>query len=105
MTESGLPSLVFQYSIFERRKQETVCDVTDRDLKATIMARLKNYAFLSFLIFRVFGFVIARQAALARKELPDLYEASVLELQNGLDQRLFSSVDLVKVGVTEPTQS
>ena len=28
---------------------------------------------------------------------PDLYEASVLELQAGLDSGLFSSVDLVKV--------
>jgi amidase len=29
--------------------------------------------------------------------LPDLYEASVLELQAGLDTRQFTSVDLVKV--------
>lgn len=29
--------------------------------------------------------------------LPDLYEASVLELQRGLDARQFTSVDLVKV--------
>lgn len=28
---------------------------------------------------------------------PDLYEASVLELQAGLDKGLFTSVDLVKV--------
>ena len=28
---------------------------------------------------------------------PDLYEASVLELQHGLDAGTFSSVDLVKV--------
>jgi amidase len=30
--------------------------------------------------------------------LPDLYEASVLELQYGLDAGLFTSVDLIKVG-------
>lgn len=29
--------------------------------------------------------------------LPDLYEASVTELQEGLQKRLFTSVDLVKV--------
>ena len=29
--------------------------------------------------------------------LPDLYEASVLELQNGLDTGLLTSVDLIKV--------
>lgn len=30
-------------------------------------------------------------------KLPDLYEASIPELQNGLNAGLFSSVDLVKV--------
>ena len=30
-------------------------------------------------------------------QFPDLYEASVLELQEGLDAGHFSSVDLVKV--------
>ena len=35
---------------------------------------------------------IARKAT-----LPDLYEASVLELQAGLNSGVFSSVDLVKV--------
>ncbi len=29
--------------------------------------------------------------------LPDLYEASIRELQNGLDARRFTSVDLVEV--------
>jgi len=33
----------------------------------------------------------------ATAELPDLYEASVIELQDGLDADLFTSVDLVKV--------
>ncbi|KAF8996739.1 hypothetical protein BDQ17DRAFT_1411673 [Cyathus striatus] len=32
--------------------------------------------------------------------LPDLYEASVLELQDGLDKGLFTSVDLVKAYFT-----
>ena len=30
-------------------------------------------------------------------DLPDLYEASIVELQNGLVSRAFTSVDLVKV--------
>ena len=30
-------------------------------------------------------------------KLPDLYEASILELQDGLNKGLFISVDLVKV--------
>ncbi|KAA1474556.1 amidase signature enzyme [Dentipellis sp. KUC8613] len=32
----------------------------------------------------------------SRAELPDLYEASIVELQSGLEQGLFTSVDLVK---------
>ena len=31
--------------------------------------------------------------------LPDLYEASIAELQSGLESGLFTSVDLVKVSV------
>ena len=31
-------------------------------------------------------------------KLPDLYEASVVELQQGLDDGVFTSVELVKVG-------
>lgn len=33
-------------------------------------------------------------------QFPDLYEASILELQQGLDAGHFSSVDLVKVRAT-----
>ena len=33
----------------------------------------------------------------ARASLPDLYEASIAELQDGLEKRQFTSVDLVKV--------
>lgn len=43
-------------------------------------------------------------------QFPDLYEASILELQQGLDAGHFSSVDLVKVGaifwtVIAPTET
>lgn len=41
----------------------------------------------------------AAAAAAAAVQFPDLYEASVLELQAGLDAGHFSSVDLVKVRV------
>ncbi|KAG7098339.1 hypothetical protein E1B28_000300 [Marasmius oreades] len=46
----------------------------------------------------VLGLPSSLSWALGREELelPDLYEASVLELQHGLDNGLFSSVDLVK---------
>lgn len=49
---------------------------------------------------RWFAFVLAVVACLhgsAATVFPDLYEASVLELQAGLDAGTFSSVDLVKV--------
>lgn len=32
--------------------------------------------------------------------LPDLYEATITELQDGLEKGLFTTVDLVTVGVT-----
>ena len=35
---------------------------------------------------------------IARASLPDLYEASIAELQEGLEKGQFTSVDLVKVG-------
>ena len=43
-----------------------------------------------------FSFILAAVACTATV-FPDLYEASVLELQTGLDAGIFSSVDLVKV--------
>lgn len=35
----------------------------------------------------------------SRPQLPDLYEAGIVEIQAGLDTRLFSSVDLVTVRI------
>jgi amidase len=40
---------------------------------------------------------VSSQPAAAPVTFPDLYEASILELQEGLDAGHFSSVDLVKV--------
>jgi amidase len=51
---------------------------------------------LFFLLEDVFaGLLTARDATGA---FPDLYEASVEELQDGLDAGSFTSVDLIKVG-------
>ena len=57
---------------------------------------------MAFLWFSVLWTVvvflqITRGMATKGTMFPDLYEASVLELQAGLDSGLFSSVDLVKV--------
>ena len=35
----------------------------------------------------------------AQTEFPDLYEASIAELQDGMERGLFTSVDLVKVSL------
>lgn len=45
------------------------------------------------------GFVASRQP------LPDLYEASISELQEGLEKGLFTSVDLVKVSTDIPPRA
>ena len=47
----------------------------------------------------VSGVVCSSFAPMAgsNETLPDLYEASIMELQDGLDKGLFTSVDLVKV--------
>lgn len=44
-------------------------------------------------------------AAAAKVQFPDLYEASILELQEGLDAGHFSSVDLVKVDSSIPGEN
>ena len=53
------------------------------------------------LLIRLICFVLAFRvlpcAYAISETLPDLYEASIAELQDGLSAGLFSSVDLVKV--------
>ena len=55
---------------------------------------------VAFALVAISGSELARQAVLSTNEphptLPDLYEAGVLELQDGLDAGHFTSVDLVK---------
>ncbi|KAI0077607.1 amidase signature enzyme [Panus rudis PR-1116 ss-1] len=48
------------------------------------------------LLSRVAALLLTCSAAVAKVSFPDLYEASVLELQAGLDAGHFTSVDLVK---------
>ena len=43
------------------------------------------------------GFKQESARAPAQSQFPDLYEASITELQDGLQKGLFTSVDLVKV--------
>jgi len=50
------------------------------------------YIFLNPLV--VFGLPQATDS-----KFPDLYEASLVELQDGLESGLFTSVDLIKVSV------
>ena len=45
---------------------------------------------------------LARAPATVASKFPDLYEASITELQDGLQKGLFTSVDLVKVGTATP---
>ncbi|KAI0062508.1 hypothetical protein BV25DRAFT_640449 [Artomyces pyxidatus] len=45
----------------------------------------------------VLGTAQPQEVASTRAALPDLYEASTAELQEGLEKGLFTSVDLVKV--------
>lgn len=63
------------------------------------MARKLFNAF--FLLSNVLAFVsgaVVRDAAVAAaSKYPDLYEASIAELQSGLEKNQFTSVDLVKV--------
>ncbi len=48
--------------------------------------------------FLISGYhAISSPRSLGKDSFPDLYEASVLELQDGLDAGRFTSVDLIKV--------
>lgn len=50
---------------------------------------------LAFVSAGALGAIIRDAAAVAK--YPDLYEASIVELQSGLEKNQFTSVDLVKV--------
>ena len=58
---------------------------------------MKTVGFVSVFLTVLYWLCLSSRLA-AATEFPDLYEASVLELKQGLDNGDFTSVDLVKVG-------
>ena len=70
-----------------------------RIIEARMMLSLKLILALALLAVNTFTFQLtwALPQDVARASLPDLYEASIAELQEGLEKRQFTSVDLVKV--------
>jgi amidase len=82
--------------------------VSDFDGKPTLKSRMSNFKWWLSALLAVFaclqiarGITTTGDTTAEQNEpqvrFPDLYEASVLELQHGLDAGHFSSVDLVKV--------
>ena len=66
--------------------------------------RLLVASFLTVLITLVwaekaFNVKDVTPVSFAQTEFPDLYEASISELQDGMERGLFTSVDLVKVSL------
>lgn len=63
------------------------------------ISRLRWLSFFTLIFALVWAGYGAKQAtaSVAASPFPDLYEASIAELQDGLQKGLFTSVDLVKV--------
>lgn len=65
------------------------------------ISRLRWLSFFTLIFALVWAGYGAKQAtasaAVKASPFPDLYEASIAELQDGLQRGLFTSVDLVKV--------
>jgi len=57
------------------------------------------WALWAVFVFLTFQFLLCGGSTVTRDQvqLPDLYEASIAELQDGLENGHFTSVDLVKV--------
>lgn len=88
-------SFTAHYPVAAGQAKNMLESVTIRSL-STVARYPSIMAFLA----RWFSFFLAVVACLQGSTatvFPDLYEASVLELQQGLDAGTFSSVDLVKV--------
>lgn len=71
-----------------------------------MLQRIRLWLLLhAFSIFLLIPLVQSRGSLGARGNtpLPDLYEASIAELQDGLQKGLFTSVDLVKVSIPVKT--
>ncbi|KAG9088378.1 hypothetical protein FS749_002217 [Ceratobasidium sp. UAMH 11750] len=58
---------------------------------------MRGFRYLTYLLLASLPSVLAREhGGLTEAKYPDLYEASILELQAGLEKNQFTSVDLVK---------
>jgi amidase len=68
-------------------------------LKALISLGLALLAFVHLTQAASFGLIDFLASVVAKRPFPDLYEASIQELQTGLDAKQFTSVDLVRVRV------
>lgn len=66
-----------------------------RRLSLTLLV-LSTICYVHCLSFS-FSDLVSMRSLYVKRQLPDLYEASVPELQAGLDAGDFTSVDLVKV--------
>lgn len=63
------------------------------------LTMLRNFTLFAFLAFAISTFLPMDRIAAVKANaasFPDLYEASIAELQEGLQKRQFTSVDLVK---------
>lgn len=63
-------------------------------------SRPRVWALLTVIVFLIFQFLFVSGptgSTPCHVQLPDLYEASIAELQDGLKHGHFTSVDLVKV--------
>jgi hypothetical protein len=107
-TEKVSHKFVIVFKVLSHEIPQSIV-VSDFDSKHKIKSKLYNLKWwLSTLLaivacLQIAGRVCTTGNSTAEKhkpqvQFPDLYEASVLELQQGLDAGHFSSVDLVKVG-------
>ena len=67
-------------------------------LRVSILGAFSVFFLVVSLSWGVFSAQLPFNASAGLAEYPDLYEASITELQAGLEQGHFTSVDLVTVG-------
>ncbi|KAI0030560.1 amidase signature enzyme [Vararia minispora EC-137] len=71
-------------------------NVLDKQTGTRRIVRLLIFGLLGILLYLQISFAPAQSRHHNKHALPDLYEASIAELQDGLEKGLFTSVDLVK---------
>lgn len=79
--------------------EDPIPRVTVRRRWAIVLRRFTVLGFLAVLYATFLSSYISKESLIstASSHYPDLYEASIAELQAGLESGLFTSVDLVKV--------